>query len=401
MKYLFLGGLYPKQLEQRLFAESRGKLSFAANLHQWNMIHGIESNIGEAVSIVNCYFFPVFPKSKRILIKSYGWSHREDASDYNVGYLNLKTIRNFSQAKRLEKYLRKVLDSEREDVTVFVYTARYSAMRAVYALKRKGYRIKVCLIVPDVPAILAQYEKRGLYDRLAGRYNLEKIKRFNSAVDCYVLLSEPMKELFEIGSRPYCIVDGIYSDEGIADERDEPIIRHSIVYTGSLHKEYGILDLLSEFEKTTDSSYKLIIAGSGNAAQNVADAALRDSRIVYLGPLPQREVFKLQRKADLLINPRPISGIDSRYSFPSKTIEYMLSGRSVLMNRLPGMAPEYEAFVYTPKNCQCNGFSQAIDFIFSLPEENRLEKAQNARNFVMRNKNAAVQAEKIIRMLND
>ena len=63
-------------------------------------------------------------------------------------------------------------------------------------------------------------------------------------------------------------------------------------------------------------------------------------RIEFLGMLPRTDVLELQSKATILVNPRQPVGDFTKYSFPSKTIEYMASGTPLLMYKLPGIPEE-------------------------------------------------------------
>lgn len=58
--------------------------------------------------------------------------------------------------------------------------------------------------------------------------------------------------------------------------------------------------------------------------------ATKDRRIQYLGSIPHDEILQLQRTASLLVNPRTPEGIYTKYSFPSKTMEYLASGTPTL-----------------------------------------------------------------------
>ena len=56
-----------------------------------------------------------------------------------------------------------------------------------------------------------------------------------------------------------------------------------------------------------------------------------------MGCVTNDEIVRLQCEATLLVNPRPSDKEFCKYSFPSKTIEYMASGTPVLMTKLPGV----------------------------------------------------------------
>lgn len=405
MKHIFLGGVYPKEKEADLFEKSNGRLSFAANLHQWNMIKGLDENLKEPLILVNTYFVPAYPKFQDKKVKSYTWSHCENAEDENIGFLNLRGIKNFSQKHQIYKAVKKILDRDpKEEATVYIYTMRYCAMKAIQKLKKAGYHIHACLIVPDVPLLLSQYgQRKGVYNHISSTYNLNQIKKMTKVMDSFVLLSEPMTELIDIGHRPYCIVDGIYSYDDVSPECEQDENKNGtvkkIVYTGSLHKEYGICKLIEDFEKIKDTTYRLVIAGSGNAETFVKEATEKDSRISYVGTLPKDKVRELQYSATMLINPRQMNGIDSRYSFPSKTIEYLLCKKPVLMHRLPGMDKEYDNYLFTPEKYGFDSFQKLIEYVGAMPTEERNSIAEKGRVFILQNKSPRMQMEIVLEMV--
>ena len=220
-------------------------------------------------------------------------------------------------------------------------------------------------------------------------------------MDSFGLLSEPMNDLIQIGTRPYCIVDGLFSEFEESVPIDTKQTEKRIVYTGSLHREYGICELIEAFKNLEGEDYRLYIAGSGNAVDYVMNSSAKDNRIQYVGLLEAEEVKKLQLSATVLVNPRSKEGIDAKYSFPSKTIEYMLRERPVLMNRLPGMDPEYENYIFTPERCGVSDFTHAIGYICNLTNAERSEIAENARKYVVENKNHIVQMRKVLDMIRE
>jgi len=404
--YVFLGGLYPKEQEKELFKLCKGRLSFAANKHQWNMVEGLEENIGSPVTLINTFFIPPFPACKKKVFQTEFWSHADTAEDINIGFLNVRWIRNICQENGVYRTLKSLLQKNKEDKTVvFVYTMRFCLMKAIVRLKKAGFDFHVCLIVPDVPSVLMNYGgRKSLLQQITARYNLSHVNRYTEQMDSFVLLSEPMTELVDIGNRPYCIVDGLCNSEMIANlscASEETSNKKRIVYTGSLHREYGICDLLEAFRCLSGDDYQLIVAGAGNAVEDVWDACHADGRITYLGTLRAEDVRSLQASATILINPRPIDGLDAKYSFPSKTIEYMLAGKPVVMNRLPGMDIAYEKYVFTPQKCGCQGLGETIEYVCSLPQEDIERITKAARQFVVDEKNSAVQMKRVMDMVSD
>lgn len=410
MNYIFLGGVFPKDREAELIKKSRGKLSFAANLHQWNMIEGLEAGLGKRLTVINAYFLPTYPCYAEKRISSFEWSHAEGAVDVNVGFRNRRCIRNFDQAKGIRREIGILLKRNGcKKTVVFVYSMNYPLMNAIYWMKKRGYDCNVCLIVPDVPATLSQFgDRKTLYDRFSSAYNLSRLRKYTQAVDCFVLLTDLMREVVSVGEKPHCVVDGLVSIERIASlltvegkPAEESGEIKKIVYTGTLHREQGICELIEAFHGIGNPDYRLLITGNGNAIGDVIKATEDDPRIEYLGILSDRMIRELQAEATVLVNPRQVNGIDARYSFPSKVMEYMLSGTPVLMNQLPGMDKIYEEYTYTPEKCGCTTFAEALVYVCELPKSERIATGIKAKQFIVENKSSTKQMQTVLAMLKE
>ena len=163
-------------------------------------------------------------------------------------------------------------------------------------------------------------------------------------VDGFALLSLAMSEHIPTCNKPVVQIEGIF-DSGCGSF-PEVQKQRAILYSGNLGKRYGIIDLLDAFTKTS-IDYKLLICGVGDGADDVKRYAEKDSRIVFLGSLPRTEVLRLQSEASLLINPRHKADAFTRYSFPSKTMEYMASGTPTLMSELDCLPEDYKQHLYS------------------------------------------------------
>ena len=70
-----------------------------------------------------------------------------------------------------------------------------------------------------------------------------------------------------------------------------------------------------------------------------------NDNIKFFGFIKHEEVEKLQNECDFLINPRRPSGTYTKYSFPSKTVEYMLTAKPVIMYKLEAIPDEYDGYL--------------------------------------------------------
>ena len=79
----------------------------------------------------------------------------------------------------------------------------------------------------------------------------------------------------------------------------------------------------------------------------------------------------MQHKATILVNPRTSEGEFTKYSFPSKTMEYLLAGRCVVVNRLPGIPEEYYQYVYTPQNESVEALAECLTNVLDINRDIR------------------------------
>ena len=121
----------------------------------------------------------------------------------------------------------------------------------------------------------------------------------------------------------------------------------------------------------------------------------------YMGMRDNDEIVAEEQKAALLVNPRPTAPEYTKYSFPSKNMEYMVSGTPTLTTKLPGMPKEYDKYVYLIEDETVEGVARVLKEIFSQPYEMRKRKAEAAREFVLKEKSNVVQAKKIMNFMLD
>src|SRR5690606_15738320 len=134
----------------------------------------------------------------------------------------------------------------------------------------------------------------------------------------------------------------------------------SILYTGTLNKKYGILILLEAFELIKKDNYQLWICGAGEAEEDITKISANDHRIKFFGRVSRKEALRLQRKATVLINPRKSEEVFTKYSFPSKNMEYLLSGRPTIAYKLPGIPAEYEEYMFFIEDETAQGMAKKI-----------------------------------------
>jgi glycosyltransferase involved in cell wall biosynthesis len=265
---------------------------------------------------------------------------------------------------------------------------RTTALAGLLAAKLRGRR---CVgIVTDLP------------DMLGGSAFSKKLSNFviRHCTD-YVLLTQAMNDYLNPEGKPHVILEG-HSD--IAMERQEPSPARKAsprvcMYAGGVSKQYGLENLVKGFRKADLPDARLEIYGPGDYVQELSQIAAEDSRIFYGGMLLNAEIVEREMAATLLVNPRPTGEEYVKYSFPSKTMEYMSTGTPVLTTVLPGMPKEYHPYVYLLEEETADAIAEKLAQIFAQPAEALFEKGMAAREFILKEKNNVKQAGKILAML--
>ena len=104
-------------------------------------------------------------------------------------------------------------------------------------------------------------------------------------------------------------------------------------------------------------------------------------------------------EATLLVNPRPSNEKYVRYSFPSKTMEYMSTGTPVLMTKLPCLPEEYLPYLFFIRDETLQGIAQALRETLRLSDEALFQQGCAARRFVLEQRSNVMQAAKVLEML--
>ncbi len=389
---IFLGPLYQTKEEKKILAYSRRGVSNAVAQFQARLLNGFSEN-GESVTIVNVLPVGTWPRQyKKLILPSEEWSFH-NAPCYEVGGINLPFLKQWIRKRKTKKLLSRLTAQEKE---VVIYSTYLPFLQAVWDLPAD---VKVTLIVTDLPEYY-DFRKISRLKKWLRKRNTKKIYKRMSRIDNFVLLTEEMKYPLQVAERPYVVVEGIgesLEDKLVQDKR--AVEKEIVFYSGGVHYLFGIAHLVEAVRSMTRSDVELWICGDGDAAEWVKEVSAQDARIRYFGFVPFERVAQLRKSATVLINPRPNEGEYTKYSFPSKTMEYMASGLPVVMHKLSSVPEEYDEYLTYIQENSAEGIKQALEKVFAMSMEERALFGRRARSFILENKNETTQTKKILRMI--
>lgn len=396
---VFLGGLFPNEIKEEILRNSKGDIQNAANNLQWEFIKGLDANLGGNVKIINSLYIGSYPKRyKKMKINTFQFSHNESfPQDINVGFINVFGIKHFSRYYSLKSFLKEWATSESSNQKIIIAYAMTSTFTHLLKyLKKLNKKIVTCLIVPDLPQYMNLSNNYKFYNLLKN-LEINLIKQHLKYVDSYVLLTEYMRAALNIKA-PSIVIEGISTDlfENIPNFSKDNQVK-TILYSGGLVEKYGIRDLINAFERLDDNNCRLVICGSGEAESFIREAQNKDKRIIFKGLINREEVLEIQKNSYILINPRKNNEEYTKYSFPSKLLEYLSSGTPVISYKLDGIPKEYYPHFYEVKETE-DGLFETLKEVLLKDEDELRQKGQQARAFVLNNKNGKKQIEKLVFM---
>lgn len=277
--------------------------------------------------------------------------------------------------------------------------AYVSAMTTVLPCLRGASKLSRIGIFADLYSYMADVQdasgrRVGLVHSAARR----SVATSLALLDGYVVLTEQMAEVLNSDGKPYVVMEGLVDVHAPAPEPDgrEKTPHPTVLYAGALRKEYGVESLVRGFQAWDRPDAELVVYGQGDYATELAAIADSDPRITYHGVVPTADVVAAERSAWLLVNPRPAEKEFTKYSFPSKNMEYLVSGTAVLSTRLPGMPQDYLEHVLTIDEPGPDGVCQGLDKAFAEGRDGLLRRGERGRAFVLEHKNNVRQASRIL-----
>lgn len=391
---LFVGGVFPKEQEQEIIQNSRNNVQVAANNFQWNLIDGFDGYLTNPVSIFNEIYVGSFPKNyRKMIIPSYEFSHTTGAKDINLGFINVAYLKQIISPFNEKKKLRKWLKNHEKDKAVFIYSLNIRFVRIAKYIKKIDDSIPIIVSAMDLPEHIMKSRKETLIVRIWKKHLVKSVYEGLKYVDGCMLVAD--KQMDYIKKKP----EDCITIEAIVPERTKgfcPLIsgKKRIVYAGTIAKQYNILDLVEAFKRIEDNNVELVICGDGDTKDTIVNEAKEDQRIRYLGVLAKNELERIMEEAWILVNPRKSGQVFTAYSFPSKTMDYLLAGRPIICQKLEAIPKEYDDYLIYFDSV--DSLEKKIRELLNYDIERINSIGRANYDFVTRMKSSKIQIKKII-----
>ncbi len=396
---LIIGGINPNDKSIEKYTETQRANQAANSRWMWNLIKGFEAE-GFEVSVLNTPNIPSYQEDHICKYhQGYFWHHNENAEDYCISFCNLFPLSIISRKNQINKYLKKWLKNTDGYKVVIGITPHFPI---VYNLNKYAPKVETCLVVPDLPEYTGASRKGNAIYRLLKGIDIQLFYKSIKNINSFVILTDEMKNKLGRNKnylRIECMIDPELANyqKTLKASADNEL---TILYSGTISENYGVYDVAKAIH---ESNMKCVfyICGDGTGVKKLKNDFSDDDRIQYLGSISPEKVIALQRKVDVLINPRPNDGSEYLlYSFPSKTLEYLAAAKPVICHKLPSIPDEYDPYLFYLKDNTVKSVTDMISRMMNMTEEERNAIGYRNRDFIVENKNYCVQAKKIATFLS-
>lgn len=209
-----------------------------------------------------------------------------------------------------------------------------------------------------------------------------------------------MNEYVNPKNQPNIVIEGIADINSNVNEFEKKYNNViSFMYAGGLFERYGVKSLIDAFRGLNNENVELWLFGKGDLEEYIN--SLNNPRVKFYGYRDNVFVIQKQKESTFLINPRPSSEDFTKYSFPSKLIEYLASGTPVITTRLKSIPESYWEYLIPIEEEDVDGIRNTLIQCLNMSDEECNERAYKSLNFVKNEKNCVMQASKVINWLKD
>ncbi len=246
----------------------------------------------------------------------------------------------------------------RKETIIFTDTINPSLILFLKHAHKKSDN-KIIGVVTDSPSNISNTNKSY------STYLLNNASNF----DGYIALTEELNDLYNKHQKPHIVIEGIVEEKTFENKIN--LNCPYFFFAGALLKRYGIYNLIDAFKEVNKiyQDYYLFIAGHHGDENELLAAIGDNTNIRYLKTLPVKDVLYYEKNAVANINPRPFSEDLDRFSIPSKTIEYLVSGVPTISSKNTKLAKYFSQEIIWAKSCEPDDLKEAMIKVITMPKE--------------------------------
>ena len=393
MRCLMFGLACDQQQFEKYIKQHKNPYSVAHYLFENKMIQQLQEDF-----VIDHHY--ILQSGNRSLKKA--WIKRKTAQitaktqTTYLSYLNLPVIKFvslfFSTVGTLIRYHHKYKNDYFVMSTINYFPV---ALATTWMSRILGYKNVAVFTDCSVGYAYDKADTKSIRDKLRKIYK-KAVHAIEGNYDGYILFSQPMNELVNPHDKPWCVMEGFFNPDDLNLENVKKFKKFTLVYAGTIIESVGLQNLVEAFQYIDDPDIELRIYGEGEYKERLWDLCKNDPRIRLYSFVEHSQLFEIEKAAHLMVNVRDPKLAYTKYSFPSKTFEYLASGTPFLSTKLGCYAAEYDDYVIFIPDNQPQTIAQTVEHLSKM-EKSQLEKmGDKAKQFVLTEKIPSEQVKKIV-----
>jgi glycosyltransferase involved in cell wall biosynthesis len=357
--------------------------------------------VGVQIDCISSAAVTTFPGNQRIIFPG---SNQRDPAGGSIKVNGLINLPGLKLVSRLFGSLSSLL-ARRGPSPDFVCVYAAHSPNLIAALVYKKLRgVPYVVYVADLPLFMDLGIHRSALRRALKKLDASMINCLLRQAAGLIVVTKPMvTDNTALQSCRYLVLEGIAEvvDEPMVPASEDAKAKRIIFYAGGLNKAYGIKELVEGFKRADLHDVELWLCGRGDLEEYVKSEAGQNSAIRSMGYITPAEVAEIQARSSLLMLTRDPDLTYTRYSFPSKLLEYLASGVPTMTTRLYGIPDEYYAYVNAIDDASVEGVAKSLQVFFAEDYNVFKEKAQKGKAWVAREKTGGAVGTKIMDFIKD
>lgn len=383
MKYIYICNAVPQQVCDYK------QLSVAGNKFSLNMAHAIDRAAHGNLELIS-----TSTVERQTIERLSSYEIWKGKKFYPIRRGKHFLLSEIFQAGRLFFFIRRYRQQHKNEKIVIILENSPMGAAVCSTLLKRLYKIACFSITIDTP-FTGAVSFRGLIGKInywCFKTGQHQLKRFNGII---TFTQEACKQLnLHIPCCEFAIGFNLQRFPAKAPDTFREDADKKIVYTGTLIYYNGIIEMLDAF-KRLGRQYQLHIYGYGPLEKDVQEAAQKYPNIIYHGRFSPNDTQQILSKYDLLLNLRVLDSFIENFTFPSKLIDYMLSGKSILSSNFKTLPTAYHDFIYMINSVSVDEIIDGIKRVFQDSPDTRFEKSRKALEYLKNYQTYDIIAKKI------
>lgn len=299
-----------------------------------------------------------------------------------------------------------VKKSKRPDVIIASSLSLFTLNTACILKKRFGCKLIVEIrdIWPESPVQAGRLKESNPLVRILRRIEYRGYKNADGIIspipkfDNYIIKKYP-----DLNFR-FCYISQGYDETLYSGTRvfDKPQGRFNVCYTGLIGAANKVDVILDAMTLIKDKSIYLYLLGSGPLKDAFREKYKEHSNIVFLDPIPKKEMIQFLRNYDLCVMAWRDMAIYDYGISPNKMIDYLVAGKPILnaYNGYRDILEEVNCGRYTSAN-NPEMLAKEIVAFSNMDKETLEQMGNNGRQYVSEKMNFSYLGKKLLQFIDE